>query len=435
MRKQLPYRHRVQVLLFFLILITYLDRVTISLVGVRIKTEFHLSNEQFGWVLGSFALAYALFEIPAGILGDRIGQRKMLLRIVTCWSLFTALTGFTTGLVSLLIVRFCFGIGEAGAFPTASAAVSRWFPAAETARGISSQTLGVNVGAALAPLIVVPIAIALGWRAPFFVNGAIGCIWIIVCYLWFRDDPIEMKHIPIDEINLIHSTRKQPKHHHPFPWKTALRSRNIWALGITFFSSQCGLYFFIAWMPIYLQQGLRFTESNMKTIMTLLFVAGIAGGLAGGIIADRLTRIKGLNFSRRLIGCFALAAMGGCFIAAALTPNRLTATALLILANACFMFYPITAFATCVDIGGRHCGTVAGTMNFFGQLGSFFIGIAFGRIVDKTHNFNTPLLYIAAILIAGSAIWLLVNPSQKLAKEHPEKNPTFSIVPNLIQSS
>src|SRR5215472_6144016 len=165
MKNKFPYRYRLLVFLFFLTLITYLDRVCISLVGVRMKTEFSLSNEQFGFVQGAFALAYALFEIPSGALGDRIGQRAVLIRIVLWWSLFTALTGATTGLVSLIAVRFLFGMGESGAYPTSSAVISRWFPAGETARSMSSLFVGQNAGAAIAPLIVIPIAASFGWRA------------------------------------------------------------------------------------------------------------------------------------------------------------------------------------------------------------------------------------------------------------------------------
>src|SRR6187402_2564815 len=114
MKQKLPYRFRILVFLFFLIIITYLDRNCIALVGTQIKAEFGLSNEQFGWVLAAFSLAYALFEIPAGMMGDRIGQRAVFIRIVLLWSLFTILTGLTAGLISLIIVRFLFGIGEAG---------------------------------------------------------------------------------------------------------------------------------------------------------------------------------------------------------------------------------------------------------------------------------------------------------------------------------
>jgi len=152
------YRHRVMILLYFLILITYLDRITISLVGVRIKAAFHLSNTQFGWVLSAFVMAYALFEIPSGLMGDRLGQRKVLLRIVIWWSVFTALTGAVNGLTSLIAVRFLFGMGEAGAYPNSCGVISRWVPKSETSRGMSWLGMGAPTGAALAPLVVVPFA-------------------------------------------------------------------------------------------------------------------------------------------------------------------------------------------------------------------------------------------------------------------------------------
>ena len=245
MIREFPYRYRVQILLFFLILITYLDRVCISLVGVKIKSEFKLTNEQFGWVLGAFALAYALFEIPSGVLGDRIGQRKVFIRIVLWWSLFTALTGATTGLLTLMSTRFLFGMGESGAFPNSSGTISRWFPTAETARSTSWLFIGSNVGAAIAPLIVIPIAAAYGWRAPFFVNGLIGLIWVAVCFLWFKNNPAEMKNITREEKSFIETNRRFINHRQKFPWKAAFKNRSLWALVAAFFCSQWGLYFFL----------------------------------------------------------------------------------------------------------------------------------------------------------------------------------------------
>ena len=160
--KKISYRHRVMILLYFLMLITYLDRITISVVGVRIKTAFHLSNTQFGWVLSAFVLAYALFEIPAGLMGDRLGQRKVLIRIVIWWSVFTALTGFANGLTSLIAVRFLFGMGEAGAYPNSCGVISRWAPKSETSRGMSWLGMGAPTGAALAPCVH---CYALGYKA------------------------------------------------------------------------------------------------------------------------------------------------------------------------------------------------------------------------------------------------------------------------------
>jgi MFS transporter, ACS family, glucarate transporter len=212
-----PYRYRVGILLFFLILITYLDRVTISLVGVRVKAAFHLTNTQFGYVLGAFALAYAIFEVPSALLGDRWGQRKVFLRIVIWWSVFTALTGAVNGFASLIVIRFLFGMGEAGAYPNSTATVCRWFPKSETSRGVAMFSMGSSSGAAIAPLIVVPLAVAFGWRAPFFVNALLGICWVVVCYRWFRNHPGEMRQISPAEKEFIEKNRRFISHHAAFP--------------------------------------------------------------------------------------------------------------------------------------------------------------------------------------------------------------------------
>ena len=414
MIKKIPYRQRVLILLFFLILITYLDRVTISLVGVRIKAAFHLSNTQFGWVVGAFSLAYALFEIPSGMLTDRIGQRAVFLRIVLLWSLFTALTGMVTGLTSLLIIRFLFGIGESGAYPTSSSTIGRWFPLAERGRSMSALFIGQNAGAAVAPLIVVPIAIHFGWRAPFFVNGFIGLIWVLVCWLWFRNEPSQMKGISKEEVILIEEKRRFEQHKEPFPWRAVLGSWRIWAVLIGFFCSQWGLYFFVAWMPVYLQQGRHLTEANMKLVTSFLFVLAIGGAFFSGILSDWLVKKKGLNFGRRFVGTFGMGMAGLFLIATAISASNFIAVTCLLICGFFYSFYSLTAFSTCVDIGGAKAGTMTGIMNFFGQTGAFLLSIVFGKIADAVHNYNTSVLLISGILITGSLVWLCIDPTNKI---------------------
>ena len=409
-----PYRYRVLILLFFLILVTYLDRVCIALVGVRIKTEFGLSNSQFGWVLGAFALAYALFEIPSGVLGDKIGQRKVLLRIVLWWSLFTALTGVATGFAMLICFRFLFGMGEAGAYPNSSAVVSRWLPATETSRGISSLFVGQYVGATIAPLIVIPIATAMGWRATFFINGFIGIIWVMICYSWFHNEPVEMKNISITEVNLIQQSRRYMFHQSKIPWKHIVADINIRRIMISFFCANWALYFFVAWMPVYLQQGRHFSENAMKTTVSLIFIVGIFGALTSGILGDWLTKRFNIAFSRRFIGMMALGMTGVSFIVAASVSSVTIAAYSLVAGSLFFSFFGNAAFSTCVDIGGNHAGTVAGIMNFSGQIGSFFLSISFGKLVDTTHNFNFPLYIIASFLLTGAFIWLSVDPKKQV---------------------
>src|SRR3954470_12673464 len=208
MLPKIPYRYRVLALLCALTTLTYLDRICISIVGVRIKSEFGLSNTQFGWVLASFSLAYALFEIPSGVLGDRIGPRALFIRIVLFWSLFTALTGLATGLVSLIIIRFLFGVGESGTYPNCIIVMSRWFPVQEMGRSLTWVGIGSQIGSAIAPLIIVPIAVSYGWRASFYVNATIGVVWVFICYRWFQNFPSQMKNITPQEVQFIESNRR-----------------------------------------------------------------------------------------------------------------------------------------------------------------------------------------------------------------------------------
>src|SRR6185503_15743914 len=145
-------------------------------------------------------------------------------------SLFTALTGFTTGLVTLIIVRFLFGMGEAGALPTMSGVISRWLPANELSRGISASLIGQTTGAAVAPLIVVPIAASFGWRITFFVIGFIGLIWVLFCRRWFKNNPSEMKGITEDEKNYIEKNRSISSHSQKISWKKIISNRSMIAL-------------------------------------------------------------------------------------------------------------------------------------------------------------------------------------------------------------
>lgn len=207
--------------------------------------------------------------------------------------------------------------------------------------------------------------------------------------------------------------RFSSKHLH-LPWKVILKNRNLWALMLMYFCCQWANYFFVAWMPVYLVEGKHFSENGMKNIVFTLFIVGIAGFLVGGFVGDVLVKRKGLRFGRRFVG---MSGLGICslliFLSAILTQNNFVAFCL-IAANGFFSFGVMVSYAVCTDIGRNNAGTVTGAMNFFGQMGAFFLAIIFGKIVDVTHNFDYPLFVVAFVMLMGSLLWLAIDPSKQV---------------------
>jgi sugar phosphate permease len=387
-----------------------------NVVSKYVKEDLDLDNQSFGYILGAFSLAYALFELPTGILGDRIGPRKVLNRVVLWWSGFTALTGTAFGFVYLLIVRFLFGMGEAGAYPNASIAIARWFPAVEVGRAQSVIWAAGRIGGALTPLLVIPLVHLVGWRMAFFILGVVGSIWAAAWYYWFRDNPSEHKGITQKEIDEIESARKNAAISHKIHWKTIIKNPNIWLLMIMCHLFFYASYFFTNWSSTYFQEGRMMTEDQTKNFISLSYFLGAIGCIVGGFASDFLSKKFGLKLGRRIVGVAGLGLSSICFLGAGMTTDNQLAGYLLAL---CVFLKDLTlpvAFAVCVDIGKRNSGTVTGAMNFAGQMGGFFITIIFGTIVQQTGNFNYPLFLIAGCLIVASALWFFIDPTEEIVE-------------------
>jgi MFS family permease len=217
--------------------VTYLDRVCISHADVTasIQAELGLSDKQMSLVYSAFTLAYALFEMPTGAWGDRVGPRRVLTRIVVWWSSFTIATATVTSYGWLLLVRFLFGAGEAGAFPNVTRAFSRWFPVSErgTAQGIFFA--GAHLGGGLTPILVGFLLGWLPWRALFVVFGSIGFVWALAWYGWFRDEPSEHPAVSPDELAHIEAGRKPHRAHRLDP----ARSSDLSRTGASSHSARC----------------------------------------------------------------------------------------------------------------------------------------------------------------------------------------------------
>jgi ACS family glucarate transporter-like MFS transporter len=414
------YRNRVLGLLSLLLVITYLDRVCISVAGPRMQEALRIGPIGWGWVTAVFTLAYAGFEVPTGALGDRIGPRRVLTRIVMWWSVFTSLTGLVTGFYPLLLVRFLFGAGEAGAYPNASVALARWFPVHERGRAFGVILMASQLGGAIAPLLVVPIQVHYGWRASFYVFGILGVGWSIVWYRWFRDTPAEKAGVSPAELEEIRGLVAKPQH--PLPWKIALRSANLWAtMGVAF----CYIYtynFFQSWFHTYLVKARGYSENELL-LSSLPFLVGAAANLGGGIASNALVKKRGLKWGRRSIGVVGLGGSALCTIAVIFTEQRLVTLILLSLIYGAIAFQQPTVFAVCLDIGGEYAGAVVGFTNTAAQIGSFVSALVFGYLVGHYGNYNLPFIPMAALLLVGAWLWMKVDPAQQLIAGHQSMSP------------
>ncbi|MBK5294440.1 MAG: MFS transporter [Acidobacteriia bacterium] len=412
----MKYRHRVLGLLFFLSIITYIDRVCISVAGPRMQKDLNMTPEQFGWVVGMFAIAYAVFEIPSGSLGDRIGPRKVLTRIVLWWSAFTSLTGAVSSFSVLLVTRFLFGAGEAGAYPNSSASISRWFPVAERGRAHGLVWMASRVGGAISPLLVVPIQIAYGWRASFFVFGILGVVWAAVWYWWFRDHPSLKPGVTPEEMKEI-DTGSAPETHHGLPWGKALKSANLWWIMLMYHTYCWGSFFYLSWLHTYLAKGRGFDDQDLMRMSWLPFVFGGTANLLGGFVSDHLVKRIGLKWGRRSVGIAGLSFSAVAMFATTLTQNKLLSVVFLALGYAGSDFMLPVAWAVCLDIGRKHAGAVTGAMNTAGQIGSFLTSIAFGKIVTMYGSYDAPLIPMAVLTGVSALLWFKIDPTEQLIPE------------------
>ena len=225
-----PTRVRYLVIVFAVALavVTYIDRVCISQAAPLISRDLHFSKEQMGYVFSAFVLAYALFEIPSGYLGDRFGARKVLMRIVIWWSFFTAATGWVWNLGSLLVTRFLFGAGEAGCFPNLAKMFTNWLPRHERSRAVGVMWLSARWGGAFTPRLVVWVLTFVSWRYAFGLFGAVGIVWAIWFYFWFRDRPRDHRSVNAGELELLKETQRNSAGHADVPWDKLLASPTVW---------------------------------------------------------------------------------------------------------------------------------------------------------------------------------------------------------------
>ena len=447
-------RYSVLGLLSLLAMITYLDRAMYGSAKGDLMAAVGQPESKFYLVLVFFQLAYALFEVPTGWMGDTFGPRKTLIRIVLWWSLFVALTAFAgmtvpglevvlIGFTVLVAMQFLFGMGEAGAFPNISKSVYNWFP--NTERGFAQGTvwLSARFMGGLTPFLwVLLVTIAgLSWRQALGLFAGLAFGWVLLFAWWFRNRPEEHPAVNAAEADLINAGKAAPTGHGGVPWGKIFRSRNVLALCLMYTVTNFNWYFLMYYLPGTLKS--QFPEAGRtdggKLMLALLggapLLVGMGGCLLGGLLTDWYIRRTGdRKWGRRAFGMLGYGLAAVCYALAAL----FTGSSLWVFAG-CLILVGFTndlimapAWAAAQDIGRRYAAIVSGAMNMVGNLGAALGNLVTGLILEAytVEKVVQPTGYIicftlyAAIYTLGVLSWLLIDPTQPIPLDAPHATDT-----------
>lgn len=407
-------RYWVLVFAVTLAVVTYIDRVAISFAGPYIREELGLSEVQLGWVFTAFALAYAAFEIPGGYLGDWMGPRRVILRIVLWWSFFTAATGWAWNFASLVTARFLFGAGEAGCFPNLTKVFTIWLPDRERVRAQGLLWLSARWGGALTPLLAAPIITAVGWRHAFEVFGVLGVVWAIAFAAWYRDNPLTHPSMNDAEKELLREGATRVSGHGDAPWGKLVRSPRVWLLCWQYFFLNYGWYFNITWLPTYLREarGMNVAQAALFGVLPL-FMGGL-GNPVSVFLSERIAKATGdVNLSRRVVAALGFTGAGVFLFVTTRVGDPALAVMCIALSSFCNDFAMPPSWAAAMDIGGKYSGTLSGAMNSWGNLGGAVAPTVIGYVLAASgSDWNLTFYMSGVVYLAGVPCWLWLDSSR-----------------------
>jgi ACS family glucarate transporter-like MFS transporter len=442
-------RHTVLAFAASLAVVTYVDRVCIAQAAPYIQKDLGLSASEMGLAFSAFSLAYGLFEIPGGWLGDWIGPRKVLMRVVLMWSVFTAATGYAWNLMSLVVARFLFGAGEAGCFPNLTKAFMNWLPRQERTRAQAIMWLSARWAGAFTPLLVIWVMSWLSWRNTFVLFGIAGIVWAILFYRSFRDHPAEHPGVNAAERELLKENVADPPGHPRVPWQQLFASRSVWLLWTQYFCLTYGWFFYVTWLPTYLKEtrgfelkqnafmgwlerGLsgHFTPDTSQKILLAalagipLFVGGI-GCIVSGFINRRLVRATSdVALTRRVIALGGFSGAAALLVASLYIRDPLLAMCAMGAASFCNDLTMPGSWSTCMDLGGKFAGTLSGSMNMMGSFGGMLAPLVVGVILDSTGRDWAVTFWISgAIYLLGGLCWLWLDPVTPILPDERSPRP------------
>jgi ACS family glucarate transporter-like MFS transporter len=421
-------RYVLILILFFHSINTYMDRACIASAADYIVRDLSISTEMLGLILGIFAVGYALFQVPSGWIADHLGARKALTIVVSVWSMFTALTGAARNAMQMLILRFMFGVGEAGAFPGATQAFFRWLPVKERGLAHGINFSGSRLGAAFSLFLMPWLISIIGWRWTFVVNGLIGIVWATVWLIWFRDNPKDNKRINKAELDYIEQGRVSD-----FTTTTKssfaeiFTSMNMSLAMLQYFASNVTFFICLSWLPKYIKDQWPDNPHAIYYSAFPLIFAAFANWIAGSMVTGLFK--KGYHVGSRrataIIG-FSLGIIG--LILATQTRNLdflATDKAQLYWFVFCFGLATFgvdmtlsPSWAFCNDIGGANSGAVSGSMNMVGNIGAALSAITFPLLLnEETGSANAFFMLAAGLNSVAIVSWCFMNPNRTSDKK------------------
>jgi sugar phosphate permease len=397
-------------------MITYMDRVVLSAATPDMRTEMGFDLVTMSYIVAAFRWSYALFQVPGGLLGDKIGPRRALAIIVTWWSVFTSLTAAAWNATVMIIVRFLFGVGEAGAFPIATRSLSRWMLATERGYAQGITHAGSRLGSAMTPPIVAWMIAAFGWRFPFLAFGALGVAWAVMWYFYYRDTPDEHAGVNEAERSLIHAGGAPRKPAGAaVPWGRILSSPTLWFLCVMYFCYNYSLSVYVDWFPTYLREFRGMTLQQMGFYASLPLLAGVFGDLLGGWCSDLvLKRTAKPNLARRWVAIAGFLMCGAATVPAALSTNVQASVAFYCLAFFSLEWTVGISWAVPLDIGGDFAGSVAAFMNMCGNIGGAISATVLGYMVGAW-GWNVPFLVTGGLCAFAALLWMRVDATRRIA--------------------
>lgn len=397
--------------------ITYLDRVLLSNALPTIQKQFGFSIGTMGLVLGCYNWAYALFQIPGGWFGDRVGPRIALASVVIWWSVFTFITGFSVSVTMMMVCLFLIGMGEAGAFPISNRALSRWMLPTERGMAQGITHAGSRLASAAAPVLVATLIGAYGWHLPFYAFAGIGIIWAMVWLYFYRDVPREHARVNAAERHKIETALGAPKRRQPIPWGLIFSSRQMWTIAGMYFCYGYCLNMFLAWYPKYLDSARGYTLAEMGFFASLPLAAGVVGDILGGVISDAIIHRTGrIKFARQSVAITGFLIAAVCVPLAVFEPDRYLSAALFGAAVFGLELVVGNAWAVTLDIGGSFAGSCSAVMNTLGNIGGAIVATATGFIVSA-YSWNAAFYVVSALAVIGALLFTQIDAGRKLAPD------------------